>query len=367
MTIKRRDFLKGGAALAGAGMLSGLSMPAWSSSALRIKFDSYVSETAGPSRLDGWFLDELEKRAGKAVNIRRFWAQSLNKVGEHLSAIHDTTSEMALISPGYYQAQLPVTRGLEWYFRMHRADALQLVCRDLYQEFPPLREEWEQRHGAKVMYWTNWYYAPLVTREPIKSLADIKGKRIRGYGVATDVIERLGGTAVPMAAPEVYTALERGVLDGVYGFDFMTSIAYKLHEIAPYFTDIGDGPHGPAATVMSMRTWEEMPSAVQSICNELVEEIYAGKYREIYSATSRQYLKTALKEGAHFNALGDAEMAKAKALIQPAQVNKWVETVARPAGIDGERMQSLIDKAIARHDPNGSLKRPIELAAELSR
>ncbi|MCE7523190.1 TRAP transporter substrate-binding protein DctP [Alloalcanivorax xenomutans] len=365
MTIKRRDFLKGSAALAGAGMLGGLSVPAWSASATRIKFDTYISETAGPSRLDSWFLDELEKRAGDAVKIRRFWAQSLNKVGEHLAAVRDATSEMSLISPGYYQAELPVTRGLDWYFRMQRADALQLVCRDLYQQFEPLRQEWEQRHRSKVMYWTNWYYAPLVTREPIRSLEDIKGKRIRGYGVATEVIERLGGTAVPMAAPEVYTALERGVLDGVYGFDFMTSIAYKLHEIAPYFTDLGDGPHAPAATIMSMSTWNELPDKVQGICNELVEEIYAGKYTEIYGATSREYVKTALKEGAKFSSLSDAEKAEAKALIQPAQVEGWIERVAKPANIDGAKMQALVDAAIARHDANGTLERPMELAAEL--
>src|SRR3546814_13554955 len=96
---------------------------------------------------------------------------------------------------------------------MMRAHGCLQVVHDLYGQFETQRDEWEKRHRAKVMYWTNWNYAPLITRTPIKSLDDIKGKRIRGYGVATDVIERLGGTAVPMAAPEVYTAMERGVLD----------------------------------------------------------------------------------------------------------------------------------------------------------
>ena len=243
--MKRREFIKATGLMTGAGALGGFALPLAAQEKISFKFDSYVSETAGPSWLDRWFLDQLETRSGGTVKVRRYWAASLNKVGEHLSAVRDNTSEMSLISPGYYQADLPVTRGLEWYFRMNRADALLQVCRDVYGQFDPLRDEWEKRHRAKVMYWTNWNYAPLITRTPIKSLDDIKGKRIRGYGVATDVIERLGGTAVPMAAPEVYTALERGVLDGVYGFDFITAVAYKLHEIAPHFTDIGDGPHAP--------------------------------------------------------------------------------------------------------------------------
>ncbi|GAB1576115.1 TRAP transporter substrate-binding protein DctP [Bordetella petrii] len=363
--MKRRDFIKT------AGLLAGVSAPAvWPSRLLAadkpvsIKFDSYIAETAGPSRLDDWFLKQLETRSNGAVKVRRYWAQSLNKVGEHLSAVRDGTSEMSLISPGYYQAQLPVTRGLEWYYRMNRADALHLVCRDVYEQFQPLRDEWEKRYRAKVMYWTNWYYAPLVTREPIKSVEDIRGKRIRGYGVANDVIQRLGGTAVPMAAPEVYTALERGVLDGVYGFDFITAVGYKLHEIAPYFTDIGDGPHGPSATIINMRTWEAFPEPVKALCNDIVGEIYGGKYTEIFDAAARQYVKTALAEGAKFSSLSDEEKRKAKALVQPAEVQAWLDNVAKPAGIDGPRMQSLIDAAIAKYDPQGTLKRFDELAAQ---
>lgn len=363
--MKRRDFIKTAGLLAGVAAPTVWSASAWAASKpVRIKFDSYISETAGPSRLDDWFLKELERRSNGAVQVRRYWAQSLNKVGEHLSAVRDGTSEMSLISPGYYQAQLPVTRGLDWYYRMQRADALQLVCRDLYAQFDPLRAEWEQRYRAKVMYWTNWYYAPLVTREPIRSIEDIRGKRIRGYGVANDVIQRLGGTAVPMAAPEVYTALERGVLDGVYGFDFITAVAYKLHEIAPHFTDIGDGPHGPSATIINMRTWESFPDPVKQIADEIVAEIYGGKYTEIFDAAARQYLKTALAEGAKFSSLPDEQKARAKALVQPAQVQSWVDRVAKPARVDGAAMQSLIDTAIAKHDPKGTLKRFDELAAQ---
>jgi len=362
--MKRREFIKAGGLLAGAGALGGLPGAVFAKDKVTFKFDSYVSETAGPSWLDRWFLSELEKRSGGAVKVRRYWAASLNKVGEHLSAVRDNTSEMSLISPGYYQADLPVTRGLEWYFRMNRADALLQVCRDVYGEFEPLRDEWEKRHRAKVMYWTNWNYAPLIMRTPIKSLDDIKGKRIRGYGVATDVIERLGGTAVPMAAPEVYTALERGVLDGVYGFDFITAVAYKLHEIAPHFTDIGDGPHAPAATVINIDAWNAFPAGVQSTCNEIVEEIYGGQYSTIMNKVLHDYVKKAVGEGVKFHVLDDAQKQAAKALIQPAQVNHWVDTVARPAGIDGKRMQALIDQAIAKHDAKGTLLRPSEIARQ---
>ncbi len=334
---------------------------------ITFKFDSYISETAGPSRVDNWFLTELEKRTEGAVEVRRFWSSSLTKVGEHLSAVSDGTSETALISPGYYQADLPVTRGLEWYFRMNRPDALQLVSQDVYDHFEPLKNEWEKRHKAKVLYWTTWNYAPLISKTPINTIDEIKGKRFRGYGVANDVLKRLGGNPVPMAAPEVYTALERGVLDGVYGFDFITAIAYKLHEIAPHFTDIGDGPHAPAAMVMNIDFYNKLPDSVKQTIDELVDELYSGKYAELMNDYMEEYVKLALDEGVKFNVFSPEEKAKAKELVQPAQVNAWKDTVAKSAKIDGEQMQELIDKAIAKYDSQGKVLRPSEIASQLSK
>jgi len=358
--MKRRTFIKSGAAAASGAFIMGT--PSLVLADTSLKFDSYVSETAGPSWIDRWYLDELEKRTEGEVNIRQYWSGSLNKVGEHLAASRDGTSEMTLISPGYYQAELPVTRGLEWYFRMNRADALQQVCRDIYEQFDPLRAEWEERHRSKVLYWTNWNYAPMILREPINSIEDIKGKRIRAYGVSADVVEALGGTAIPMAAPEVYQALERGILDGVYGFDFVTAIAYKLHETAPEFYDIGDGPHAPATTIMNKQVYDGLPEDVRKVSDGIVDEIYGGKFSAIYEEVLARYVKIAESEGVTLHTIPDDQKAMAKDLVQPAQVNAWLDGPAKQAGIDGEKMQSLIDDAIAKYDAKGTLKRPYEIS-----
>lgn len=357
--MERRTFLKSTAATAGSLLLG---TPSIVSAATPLKFDSYVSETAGPSWIDRWYLDELEKRTNGEVTVRRYWSGSLNKVGEHLSAVRDGTSEISLISPGYYQAELPVTRGLEWYYRMNHADALQKVCRDVYAQFEPLRAEWEQRHRSKVLYWTNWNYAPLVLREPIQSLEELRGKRIRGYGVAVDVIEALGGTAIPMAAPEVYQALERGILDGVYGFDFVTAIAYNLHEIAPNFYDIGDGPHAPAATIMNLQVYEGLPDDVRAVSDEIVTELYDSQFSTIYEDVLASYVEKATSEGVTLGTVPKEEKERARNLVQPKQVNAWLEGPAQQAGINGERMQALIEEAIAKYDPQGTLRRPYEIA-----
>jgi TRAP-type C4-dicarboxylate transport system substrate-binding protein len=167
---------------------------------------------------------------------------------------------------------------------------------------------------------------------------------------------------MPIAAPEVYQALERGVLDGVYGFDFVTAIAYKLHEIAPNFYDIGDGPHAPAATIMNIQVWNDMPDDVKKVADGIVADLYGGKFSEIYQGVLKTYVERAMKEGVTIRTISDEDKARAKALVQPAQVNKWLNGPAKQAGIDGAAMQAQVEKAIAKYDPEGTLKTPYEIS-----
>src|SRR5690625_7793208 len=121
----------------------------------------------------------------------------------------------------------------------------------------------------------------MITLDEVNGQEDLKVQKLRGYGVANDVVERLGATGVPIAAPEVYTDLERGVLDGVYGFDFITAISYKLHEIAPHFTDMGDGHHAPSAIIINIDAWNDLPDEIKSVCNDSFQVIYTQKFSEI--------------------------------------------------------------------------------------
>lgn len=360
--MKRRAFLKYSSASVGTAFaLSSFPISLVAGSNRDLRWASYISQEAIPSQLDTWFMEEITRRSNGDIEFSKYWSASLHDVGDHLPAVRDNRSQMSLISPGYYESGMPATRGLEWYYRMHRADSLQLVCRDAYENFEPLRREWEERHGAKVLYWTNWYHAPLITREPVNSIEDLEGLRVRAYGVMNDTIDRLGGSPVPMAAPEVYTSLERGVIDGAAGFEFVTAVSYQLHEIAPYFTDMGTGPHAPAATVISMREWESLPSDVQQLLEEVAADLYDRKLAEIYKPAAQNALERALEDGAEFHTWSEDEKERARDIVQPSQVEQWKTEVAEPNGIDGDAMQEIVEEAIARHDGEGDLPAPYEL------
>jgi len=79
------------------------------------------------------------------------------------------------------------------------------------------------------------------TKEPISSLDELKGKKIRiGGGVQSELGRRLGVTAVGAPAPKVYEMLDRGVIDGVF-MPMSEQKTLRLKDIARHVTALPGG------------------------------------------------------------------------------------------------------------------------------
>lgn len=366
--IDRRTFIKSTAAAAIGGLLLGPARgilhaaPQQSGKVWTMKYDCYIQASAPTAQLDNWFLDMVAERAKGRIKIEKYWASSLHKVGEHLQAVRDGLSEMSLISYGYYPSMVPVSRGLEWYFMgCDHADALLKVCRDMYNTYPALKDEWEKKNNCKVLYFTNWDYCPLFSKKPLTKVSELKGLKIRGYGIGAETIDRMGGRGVPVIASEVYQSLERGILDGVFAFCFITAEKSKLYEQAPNIIEIGAGGHAPTTVVMNLELWQSLPDDLKNIFQKTAEDIYNWKYLELYSKLLEESLDVMIKGGAKFTKWSNEEIKKATNMVQPAQVNDWAEKVAKPAGIDGKDFLDRVQKLIAKHEPTGKLKNPYEI------
>jgi len=368
-TVSRRGFLKSATAVgAGAFALMGprgviqAAAQAKSGKVWTMKYDCYIQSTAPTAQLDNWYLDTVAERAKGQVKFEKYWASSLHKVGEHLPAVRDGLSELSLISYGYYPAMVPLSRGLEWYFMgCDHADTLLKVCRDMYATYKPLQEEWEKKNNCKVLYFTNWDYCPLFMKKPVTKVEELKGLKIRGYGVGAETVDRLGGRGMPVVAGEVYQSLERGILDGVFAFCFITAEKMKLYEQAPNIIEIGAGAHAPTTVVMNLELWKSLPSELKEVFEKTAHDIYEWKYLELYSKLLEESLDIMLSKGAKFTKWSDAEIKKATAMVQPAQVNDWAEKVAKPAGFNGQEFLTRVRELIAKYEPQGKLKNPYEI------
>ena len=105
-------------------------------------------------------------------------------------------------------------------------------------------------------------------KEKVETLADFKGKKTRSHSAAlSDWIEGMGASAQFIAFSEVYTALERGILDcGVTGAD--ASHGQRWYEVTDYM--IGPLISWPFVNnVINADKWNQIPEDLQRI---LIEE-----------------------------------------------------------------------------------------------
>ncbi len=127
-----------------------------------------------------------------------------------------------------------------------------------------------------------WGVESIPSKQPIRTLEDFKGVKIRTpEGMGQEIFKLIGAAPVNIPGAEVYTALERGVVDasdwGTLGMN--QDLGY--HKIAPYPLYPGFHSMPMADVAVNMDRWNELPDdikalvemAVRDFAREMVERI----------------------------------------------------------------------------------------------
>ncbi|PKN68663.1 MAG: ABC transporter substrate-binding protein [Deltaproteobacteria bacterium HGW-Deltaproteobacteria-12] len=105
-----------------------------------------------------------------------------------------------------------------------------------------------------------WY------RKEIKSLADMKGLKMRTAGIAGKVQERLGAVTVSTPGGEVYTALEKGTIDAAEFVGPYDDLKLGLYKVAPHYYYPGWW-EGSAQTdlYVNIKAYEALPAEYKAM------------------------------------------------------------------------------------------------------
>lgn len=140
---------------------------------------------------------------------------------------------------------------------------------------------WREKWNAVVLAEGAWCPTRLFSKEPIHTLEDFEGKRLRVHNPQTAALmEVLGALPTPMAMTEIMPALQRGVIDGLF-----TSVcvggAFEFPRVAPNVQDWLIGPITGWAILINADVWEELPDDIreqmQAAMAELEKEAF-GSY-----------------------------------------------------------------------------------------
>ena len=104
-------------------------------------------------------------------------------------------------------------------------------------------------------------------RHEIKSVADLRGLKLRSLGLGGEVYRRLGATPQTTPPSEILTSLQTGVLDGAEFVGPGTDIALGLYRVAPFYYYPGfNKPNGTGECIVALKVWNALSDELQGDC-----------------------------------------------------------------------------------------------------
>jgi TRAP-type C4-dicarboxylate transport system substrate-binding protein len=125
----------------------------------------------------------------------------------------------------------------------------------MYLHCPSCIEELKAFNAVVVGGWTSSAYL-LACTSPMKTIADLKGKRVRATGGNAEMFKQIGMVPVGATLVEAVGLLQRGGLDCQHGIaDWLRTFGYA--DVAKYVMDYPLGLTGPALGMyMNRDTWK---------------------------------------------------------------------------------------------------------------
>ena len=171
--------------------------------------------------------------------------------------------------------------------------------------------------------------AVIQTKKPLKSLADLKGMKIRvPGGVGSLVGKALGVTAVKLPAPKVYEALSSGVADGIF-MPMETQKTFRLKEVVPHVMIMPGGLYyGSFALLINPGTLKKLSDAdrkaVMSVSGAKLSQ-FAGT---VWDGGDKAGLAAAKEAGTTIQTATPAMKKAFLGLMKPVE-EAWIERASK--------------------------------------
>jgi TRAP-type C4-dicarboxylate transport system substrate-binding protein len=257
----------------------------------------------------------VEEKTGGNVKITPYFSSALNSFSESFDAavngIADISEGITRDVPGRF----PVTETLgSLGIGLGTSQNYTRAFWYLYKTVPEVQAEFK---GVKVLWVYSSPPAFLVTRKaPVRSLADLKGLKIRTVGASpAETGKALGFTPVSISMGELYMSLEKGVVDGAI-VPADTLVARRLGEVIKYVTQIDLG-----ATlffvVMNEDSFNRLPEASRKVIDELSGEWAIEFASKKWDKFDEQVKIEMTQKGVEYLTLPDSEVALWKERMQP--------------------------------------------------
>ncbi|HVY82988.1 MAG TPA: TRAP transporter substrate-binding protein DctP [Steroidobacteraceae bacterium] len=317
-------------ALLGALALAACSAPPLPEDVTVLTYASPYSPNHPFSRADIRWMKWVEAESHGKLRIRAYWSGSLLSSEQSLTELRHEVADIGLITPIYSRGGTQLIRAQSGFYGGARTFEQQTA---LYRCLIAAEPEFARElHGLKILAVQGGNLPGIVTRErPVRSLDNLRGLRLRAPSELLGVLEDLGADPVDMPMGEVYSALAKGVIDGVVApADTLKSLHFA--EVAHYFNTISIPRGAYAARAMSSRRWAALDPAAQRILEAGIA-VWEQALSDEVGAANRAGERAGHEKGVVFTEMPAADQQRFEAVYE-RDARKRAQALDR-FGIDG--------------------------------
>jgi len=159
------------------------------------------------------FVQRVKDLSGGRLEITPFPADALVPTMQLLESVGKGAVEMAYSGPVYWRGTYPAM-DLFWGVptAFQNAQELEYMWWDMGM-IELARQEYAKANDFLLSPIFSSPYGGIMSTKPIKTLQDIKGLKMRSFGVTADIWKSLGASIVSVPAGEMYTALATKTID----------------------------------------------------------------------------------------------------------------------------------------------------------
>jgi TRAP-type mannitol/chloroaromatic compound transport system substrate-binding protein len=286
-----------------------------------------------PYKIEEQFADRVRELTNGRLDIKIYAPGSLVPTAQMLDSLQAGMIDMMKQYEGYYIGKMP---------EVAFTSALPLGFTDTWQfetwfwqlgGIELLRDSYAQQ-GCYYIAPTIYGQEPIHSKFPVKSIADFKGKKGRFVGLAGPVMAKLGASVTPLPTAEVYSALEKGVIDFADRGGLAANYDAGLYEVAKYI--ILPGFHQPTTAtcyVANMNSWNKLPKDIQAIVETAAREASAELFQQ-HLVKGAEALEKFKEKGCEVIYLPESDIKQ----IRKTAMEVWAEY-----GAKSEKAQKILD------------------------
>ena len=301
--------------------------------------------TAGVEKLAERVLEET----GGNFRIQIFYGGQLAKSRENLDGLKNNAFEGAMFCNFYSPGKNPAFMVYSMPFVPLGDFRVSAHVRNELMTHPAMVADMDQWNALAYVSTLLPQYEFLGKGDAPKTLADWDGMRVRAGGGVGQAFEVLGATRTTVPAAETYTLMQRGGVDAVSFPYTYAHAAYKINELADWYTSNLQPGSSECPMVINKTAFEGLPGQYQDLIMGLKDEVTQAMIDKYEEADARNL--PAFEGSMEKIVYDDATLAEFKKVAGEPIYAKFVEDYKDQTDAQGvlDRLFELVDEAQAKY------------------